>query len=109
MASPRITLRVSDTLLTQLAATAHQQGTTVSDITRQALEHASVAQPTPLHTLEDCATTLVQRCLPEVHDGLQAQAATHGITLDTLVTAILGTWLRRWQTSTQREAAPPLW
>jgi len=52
---------------------------------------------------------MVQRCLPEVHDGLQAHAATHGITLDALVTAILGTWLRRWQTAIRREAEPPLW
>jgi predicted HicB family RNase H-like nuclease len=105
MASHRITLRVSDTLLTRLAATAHQQGTTVSDIARQLLGHPSLAQPTPAHTLEDCAATMVQRCLPEVRAGLQAHAATHGITLDRLVTAILSTWLRQWQPDIPRKAA----
>ena len=109
MTSPRITLRVSDTLLAQLAATAHQQGTTVSDIACQLLAHAGATQPSPPHMLGDCAATMVQSCIPEVRDGLQAHAATHGITLDTLVTATLGTWLRRWQTATRREAAPPLW
>jgi predicted HicB family RNase H-like nuclease len=109
MASHRITLRVSDSLVKQLETTAHQQGTTVSDIARQWLAHPDAIQTSPPHMLGDCAAALVQRCIPEVRDSLQAQAATHGITLDTLVTAILGTWLRRWQTATRREAEPPLW
>ena len=94
MTSHRITLRVSDTLRTQLAATAHQQGTTVSDIARQWLAHPSVAQPTPAHTLGDCAAALVQYCLPEVRDDLQAHAMQIGVALEDVVRAILHVWLR---------------
>ena len=65
MASYRLTLRVSDTLRTQLAATAHQQGTTVSDIVRQALAQTYTAPAGAPHMLSDCASVVLRECLPE--------------------------------------------
>jgi hypothetical protein len=94
MGSPRLTLRLSDSLLRQLEATARQQGTTVSDIARQLLTHPGVAQPTPPHTLRDCAAAVVQHCLPEVRDDLQAHAVQMDVALEDVVRAILHGWLR---------------
>jgi predicted transcriptional regulator len=108
MTSPRITLRVSDTLRTRLEATAHQQGTTVSAIARQWLASPRVAPPTPAHTREDCAAALVQYCLPEVRDDLQAHAVRMGVALEDVVRAILHGGLRT-QPGGTRVTPKPLW
>lgn len=89
MASHRLTLRVSDTLRTQLAATAHQQETTVSDIVRQALAQAG----TP-HTVADCASVVLRACLPEMQDSVYEAAQGAGVDIATVMRAILHCWLR---------------
>jgi hypothetical protein len=94
MASHRLTLRVSDTLRTQLAATAHQQGTTVSDIVRQALAQTYTAPADAPHTVADCATAVLRECLPEVQDRVYKAAQVVGVDIATVMQALLHCWLQ---------------
>ena len=94
MASHRLTLRVSDTLQTQLVATAHQQGTTVSDIVRQAVAQTYTAPADAPHTVADCASVVLRECLPEAQDHVYEAAQGAGGDIATVLRAILHCWLR---------------
>ena len=94
MASHRLTLRVSDTLQTQLVATAHQQGTTVSDIVRQALAQTYTAPAGAPHMPSDCASVVLRECLPEAQDCVYEAAQVAGVDIATVMQAILHCWLR---------------
>jgi hypothetical protein len=89
--SERLTLRLDASLRARLSAAATAQGLDLSTVVRQAvtrdLDHAtsSRASPSnppsddPTHTLDECAYTLVQCCVPEIRQTLLTTAEQMGI------------------------------
>lgn len=98
----RLTIRLSDTLAHHVETVATQRGLTVSDIMREALERFFIAQTHPPHTLADCTTALLQRCLPEERAWLQDVVTSLNVPLERLLVLSVQHW---W-----REGEPaPLW
>src|SRR5262249_17853560 len=72
----------------------HQQGTTVSDIVRQAVAQTYTAPADAPHTVADCTSVVLRECLPEAQDRVYEAAQGAGVDIATVMRVILHCWLR---------------